>query len=85
MANYVTKENRVKKGDKRTMRDIEKNIERGHEIIKKHERADLSAYELCYFYENFKKIEEEKGTADGLFDLICDVFHMGVAVGARNA
>ena len=79
MANYVTKENRVKKGDKRTMRNIEKNIERGHE------RADLSAYELCYFYENFKKIEEEKGTADGLFDLICDVFHMGVAVGARNS
>jgi hypothetical protein len=67
------------------MRNIEKNIERGHEIIKKHERADLSDYELNYFYENFKKIAEEKGTANGLFDLIGDVFHMGVAVGARNA
>lgn len=67
------------------MRNIEKNIERGHEIIKKHERADLNDYELNYFYENFKKIAEEKGTANGLFDLIDDVFHMGVAVGARNA
>ena len=67
------------------MRNIEKNIERGHEIIKKHEQADLSTSEAYHFYERFKKSAEEKGTEDGIFDLISDVFHMGVAVGARNA
>lgn len=67
------------------MRNIEKNIEQGHEIIKKHEKADLTAFELSHFYESFKKNTEEKGTADGLFDLISDVFCMGVAVGARNS
>ena len=85
MAKYAHKKHKVKKGDRRTMRNIDKNIEQGNEIIRKHKRADLSISELYYFYENFKKSAEEKGTANGLFDLISDAFYMGVAVGARNA
>ena len=58
------------------------------------ERILRGAFFYCHFYtevstmmnyENFKKSAEEKGTANGLFDMISDVFYMGVAVGARNA
>ena len=67
------------------MRNIEKNIEQGHEIIRKHERADLTVFEIHQFYEKFSETAKEKGIAEGIFDLISDVFHMGVAVGARNS
>ena len=82
---YVSIKHIVKNGDKRTMRNIDKNIEQGHEIIRKHERADLTVSELHQFYETFSKTAEEKGVAEGIFELITDVFHMGVAVGARNS
>lgn len=83
MANYVTKENKVKKGDKRTMRDMKKNADQGRSFIRKHENADLRAVEVI---EMISRTREE-GSIDinKLYDVICDAFYMGVAVGARNA
>ena len=67
------------------MRNIEKNIEQGHEIIKKHERADLRATELLHFAELCDRVEAKQGHGNGFYEAIRSAFLMGVAVGARNS
>ena len=66
------------------MRDVEKQIMQGKEIIAKHSRADISLSEVDYFYSMFKEHSKKHGPSDALFRIIGAAFHMGVAVGARN-
>jgi len=80
---HVTKENRIKKGDKKTMRDMKKNAEQGRSFIRKHERADLKAVEVIELISQSR--EEGSFDINKLYEAICDAFYMGVAVGARNA
>lgn len=62
------------------MRDIKEQARQGMEIIRKHERANLTAGEIMQF-----KNELESGNDTGIIDIIYTAFLMGVAVGSRNA
>lgn len=60
------------------MRDINKAVQRGREIIKKKNRIDLTASEITMFEERIRAGEDP-------YDVIHGVFLAGVAIGARNA
>ena len=66
------------------MRDMNKQKEQGQKIIRAHERADLSAMEIMKFKNDFDKNVHEKGINEAIYNLICDAFYFGVAVGSRT-
>lgn len=59
------------------MRDINKAVQDGHEIIDKNSRIDLTAHELITFAERIQDGEDPR-------DIIYEAFLAGVAIGARN-
>lgn len=61
------------------MRDIKEQARQGMEIIKRHERADLSVSEAMQLS---KELKSDNGS--GIIDAIYTAFLMGVAVGSRN-
>jgi len=66
------------------MRDKNKQKEQGQKIIRAHERADLTGPELMKFKNDFHKTIQEKGINEAIYNLICDSFYFGVAVGYRT-
>lgn len=66
------------------MRDMNKQKEQGQKIIRAHERADLTGPELMKFKNDFHKAIQEKGINEAVYNLICDAFYSGVAVGYRT-
>ena len=66
------------------MRNMEKQKEKGREILSKHEKADLTVPEMMKFKEGFHEIAQEKGISEAIYRLIGDVFYSGVAVGYRT-
>lgn len=67
------------------MRDIEKQIVKGREIIKKHRKAEITLTEIDYFMDMFDDQAKQHGTYDALFKVIGNAFFMGCAVGSRNS
>lgn len=63
------------------MRDINRQIEQGREIIRKHEQADLHLTEIRYFMDSY---DNARPKWDSLAYVIHNAFLMGVAVGSRN-
>lgn len=63
------------------MRDINRQIEQGREIIRKHEGADMHYSEIKYFMESY---DNTRPKWDSLASVIYKAFLMGVAVGSRN-
>lgn len=63
------------------MRDINKQIAKGREIIRKHEQADLRLTEIRYFMDSY---DNARPKWDSLAYIIHNAFLMGVAVGSRN-
>lgn len=61
------------------MRNIEKNIEQGREILQARPQMDLSYYELLEIMKLAKERPE-----DELWNAISYAYKMGVAVGMRN-
>ncbi len=61
-------------------RNIEKTIERGHEIIQQNERFDLCLSELEELIKS--AYHEEKNEID-LFEIVSSAFLVGIAVGNR--
>ena len=57
------------------MRNIEKWIEEGSDLIEKHKESDLKLSEILEFYQTAR----EKGT----WDVIGDTFLFGVCVGSK--
>lgn len=66
------------------MRDMNKQKEQGRQIMRVHERADLTGPELMKFKNDFTKEVHEKGINEAVYNLICDAFYSGVAVGYRT-
>lgn len=66
------------------MRDLNKQKEQGRQIIRAHERADMRGDEMMRLKDDFDNMVHEKGVNNAIYDLICDVFYFGVAVGYRT-
>lgn len=66
------------------MRNIKKQREQGSQIVKQHRNADLMCEELVQLRDSFKRISEEKGISEAVYDIICDSFYFGLAVGYRT-
>ena len=60
-----------------TMRNIEKAVAEGHEIVKNRPRLDLAAVELKAFLDQIESGED-------VISVIADAYMAGVAVGHRN-
>lgn len=63
-------------------RNVRKAIDQGDRIIHNNPRIDITVAELNEYYEEFKNNDK---TSAALFNLISNVYRMGVAVGMRNA
>lgn len=63
------------------MRDFRKAIEEGTQIIRRHNRLDMSVPELNQLRDQFI---DEGQTSEALMNVIIDAFRAGVAIGARN-
>lgn len=61
-----------------TMRNIEKAVAEGHEIVKNRPRLDLDAVELKAFLDQIESGED-------VISVIADAYMAGVAVGSRNS
>ena len=66
------------------MRDLNKQKEQGRQIIRAHERADMMGPEMMRLKNDFNKTVHEKGINEAIYNLICDSFYFGVAVGYRT-
>lgn len=66
------------------MRDITKQKEQGRKRIRGHEKADISVMEIMQLKDNFYKTAKEMGISEAIFNIVCDSFYFGVAVGYRN-
>lgn len=66
-------------------RNIDKDIQRGKTIIENHPMADLSTEELMSICTDLRDRAVREGTVNAAWDILRDVFYMGVAVGSRNS
>lgn len=66
------------------MRDMNKQKEQGRQIMRVHERADMMGHEMMRLKNDFDKTVHEKGINEAIYNLICDSFYFGVAVGYRT-
>lgn len=66
------------------MRDLKKQKEQGRQIMRAHERADMRGSELIRLKDDFDNMVYEKGVNESIYNLICDSFYFGVAVGYRT-
>ena len=66
------------------MRNMEKQKEKGRQVMEKHPNADLIVGEMMYLKECFKKTATTRGINEAIYDLICNTFYSGVAVGYRT-
>lgn len=66
------------------MRDIEKAVEQGKKVISKHPRAELSVLDFLALDEITKKESSTDGNDNYWFNMVCNAFYFGVAVGHRN-
>lgn len=67
----------VERGEE-TMRNIEKAVAEGHEIVKNRPRLDLDAVELKAFLDQIESGED-------VISVIADAYMAGIAVGSRNS
>ena len=67
------------------MRDINKQLEQGMEVIARHPRADIKVEELRTLIDSAIKYGDGKGITHMLYNAISTSFYMGVAVGSRNS
>ena len=68
------------------MRNTQKQAEQGRDIIKKHNRIDLSTMELNQLLRNINDDPLIDGNMlSQIYNAITEAFYMGVAVGARNS
>ena len=63
------------------MDSIDKKIEEGRTIIKVNEDKDLTVEEMNYFRDEFIEILKTKGLNESIFNLIGNVYYMGIANG----
>lgn len=66
------------------MRNVEKQKEKGRQVIEKHPNADLIVAELTQLRDSFKNTATTKGINEAIYNIICDSFYFGVAVGYRT-
>ena len=66
------------------MRNVTKQIEQGLSIIERTPNLALVYGELQQIFDSFKADAEKIGNNNALFNLIRDVYQMGVAVGYRK-
>lgn len=66
------------------MRNTEKQKEKGSQVMEKHPNADLTAGELIQLRDSFKNTAITKGINEAIYNIICDSFYFGVAVGYRT-
>ena len=66
------------------MRNMKKQKEMGRQVIDKHPNADLIVDELTEFKNYFDETARTKGINEAIFQLACDIFYCGVAVGYRT-
>lgn len=66
------------------MRNIEKQNEKGRQVMEKHPNADLIVAELTQLRDSFKNTAITKGINEAIYNIICDSFYFGVAVGYRT-
>lgn len=59
-------------------RSIERGIDEGHRLVKRHDRLNMDTSELMYFIN-----ELEADNAIGISDTIYNSFLFGVAIGHR--
>lgn len=67
------------------MRNIEKNIAQGAELMKKHPLADMKFGELVSMKDDFYKDLKEYTMDGAIMAAITKAFLFGAAVGSRNA
>lgn len=65
-------------------RDIKKQEQKGMRIMRDHTHADLTVPEIMKFKEEFEATLMKKSLSEAIFNLACNAFYMGVAVGSRN-
>ena len=66
------------------MRNMKKQREQGRQIAREHKNADMAGMELTQLRDSFHKKAQEKGINEAIYDLICDAFYSGVAIGYRT-
>lgn len=66
------------------MRNMEKQKEKGMQVMEKHPNADLIVAELTQLRDSFKHTAMTKGINEAIYNIICDSFYSGVAVGYRT-
>lgn len=65
------------------MRNIENQRKQAKEIIRKHQRLDITVEEITAFYDSFKE-NMSGGLGNSIYKLAADAYYMGLAVGYRN-
>lgn len=63
---------------------MKKQKEIGRQVIDKHPNVDLIVEELTEFKNFFDETARTKGINEAIFQLVCDTFYFGVAVGYRT-
>lgn len=67
------------------MRNLDKQVKQGQELIRNHMQADISLEEINAFYDQLVAKSQGQDLFTAFHSVISDVFYMGVSVGQRNS
>ena len=66
------------------MRNVEKQIEQGNNVLSTHKQLDLSLSEIDQLYKKYLEMEKSEGKATAVLKIIGAAYSFGLAVGVRN-